>query len=131
MLYRILLFSVKPQHESATGYTYVPSLLNLPPISLPSRLITEPLFEFPETYSKFPLAIYFTYGNVSFHTLNIHLTLFSPLPMSIGLFSMSVSPLLPYSHQDSMVLAQKQKYRSMEQDRKPRNKPMHLWLPYF
>ena len=30
------------------------------------------------------------------------------------------------SHQDSMVLAQKQKYRPMEQDRKPRNKPMHL-----
>ena len=25
-----------------------------------------------------------------------------------------------------MVLAQKQKYRPMEQDRKPRNKPMHL-----
>ena len=36
-----------------------------------------------------------------------------------------------YSHQDSMVLAQKQKYRQMEQDRKPRNKPMHLWVPYF
>ena len=36
-----------------------------------------------------------------------------------------------YSHQDSMVLAQKQKYRPMEQDRKPRNKPMHLWVPYF
>ena len=35
------------------------------------------------------------------------------------------------SHQDSMVLAQRQKYRSMEQDRKPRNKPMHLWVPYF
>ena len=28
--------------------------------------------------------------------------------------------------QDSMVLAQKQKYRPIEQDRKPRNKPMHL-----
>ena len=39
--------------------------------------------------------------------------------------------LQSYSHQDSMVLAQKQKYRSMEQDRKPRNKPMHLWAPYF
>ena len=26
---------------------------------------------------------------------------------------------------------QKQKYRPMEQDRKPRNKPMHLWVPYF
>ena len=30
-----------------------------------------------------------------------------------------------------MVLAQKQKYRPMEQDGKPRNKPMHLWVPYF
>ena len=36
-----------------------------------------------------------------------------------------------YSHQGSMVLAQKQKYRPMEQDRKPRNKPTHLWVPYF
>ena len=39
--------------------------------------------------------------------------------------------LQSYSHQDSMVMAQKQKYRPMEQDRKPRNKPMHLWVPYF
>ena len=36
-----------------------------------------------------------------------------------------------YSHQDSMVLAQKQKYRPMEQYRKLRNKLMHLWVPYF
>ena len=39
MLFRILLFSIKPQHESAIG---IPSLLNLPPISSPahpSRLI--------------------------------------------------------------------------------------------
>ena len=34
-------------------------------------------------------------------------------------------------HQDSMLLAQKQKYRPVEQDRKPRNKPMHLCVPYF
>ena len=39
--------------------------------------------------------------------------------------------LQSYSHQDSMVLAQKQKYRPMKQDRKPRNKPMHPWVPYF
>ena len=39
--------------------------------------------------------------------------------------------LQSYSHQDSTVLAQNQKYRPMEQDRKPRNKPMHLWVPYF
>ena len=34
--------------------------------------------------------------------------------------------LQSYSNQNSMILAQKQKYRSMEQDRKPRNKPIHL-----
>ena len=39
--------------------------------------------------------------------------------------------LQSYSHQDSMVMEQKQKYRPMEQDRKPRNKPMNLWLTYF
>ena len=32
---------------------------------------------------------------------------------------------------ETMVLAQKQKYRPMEKDRKPRNKLMHLWVPYF
>ena len=39
--------------------------------------------------------------------------------------------LQSYCNQDSMILAQKQKYRPMEQDRKPRNKPMHQWVPYF
>ena len=34
-----------------------------------------------------------------------------------------------YSNQDCMVLAQKQKKRSMEQDSKPRDTPMHLWSP--
>ena len=39
--------------------------------------------------------------------------------------------LQSYNHQDYMVLAQKQKYRPMEQDKKPRNKPMYLWVPLF
>ena len=39
--------------------------------------------------------------------------------------------LQSYSHQDSMALAQKQKYRPMKQDRKTRSKPMHLQVPYF
>ena len=39
--------------------------------------------------------------------------------------------LQSYGNQDSMVLAQKQKYRSMEQDRKPRDKPTHIWSPYL
>ena len=35
--------------------------------------------------------------------------------------------LQSYSNQDNMVLAQKLKHRSTEQDRKPRDKPTHLW----
>ena len=35
--------------------------------------------------------------------------------------------LQSYSHKNSMVLVQKQKYRLVEQDRKPRNKLKHLW----
>ena len=36
-----------------------------------------------------------------------------------------------YSNQHSMVLAQKEKYRTMEQDRKPRYKPKHIWSSYL
>jgi len=32
-----------------------------------------------------------------------------------------------YSHQESFLLSQKQNYRSMEQDRNPRDKPTYLW----
>ena len=35
--------------------------------------------------------------------------------------------LQSYNHENSMILAEKQKYRSMEQDRKSRNEPMYLW----
>ena len=44
-------------------YTHVPSPLNFPPLSLPIPpfwIVTELLFEFPESHSKFPLAIYFS-----------------------------------------------------------------------
>ena len=39
--------------------------------------------------------------------------------------------LQSHSHQDSTLMAQKQKNRSMEQNRKPRDKFMHLWTPYL
>ena len=39
--------------------------------------------------------------------------------------------LQSHSHQDSKVLARRQKYRSMEQKRKPRDKSTHLWAPYL
>ena len=35
------------------------------------------------------------------------------------------------SHQDSTVLAQRQKYRSMEQNRKPRDKSTHVGTVYL
>ena len=34
-----------------------------------------------------------------------------------------------HSHQDSMVLAQRQKYRSVEQSINPRDKSINLWTP--
>ena len=39
--------------------------------------------------------------------------------------------LQSYNHQDCMVPAQRQKYRSIEQNRKPRDKSTHLWTPYI
>ena len=36
-----------------------------------------------------------------------------------------------YSHQDSMVLAQRQKYRSMKQNIKSRDKSRDLTTPYL
>jgi len=35
------------------------------------------------------------------------------------------------NHQDSMVLTQRQKHRSIEQNRKSRDKPTNLWTPYL
>ena len=39
--------------------------------------------------------------------------------------------LQSHSHQNSMVLEQRQTYRSMEQNRKPRDKSTHIWTPYL
>ena len=49
----------------------------------------------------------------------------------INLPDFSHTLLQSHSHQDSMVLAQRQKYRSMEQNRKPRDKSTNLWTPYL
>ena len=35
------------------------------------------------------------------------------------------------NHQDTMLLAPRQKHRSMEQNRKPRDKSSNLWTPYL
>ena len=84
-------------HQTSTWishrYAYIPSLLKLLPISFPShpsRLIKSPCLSFlSHTANSHWLSVL----HISFHvTLSIHLTLSSPLPMSIILFSMSVSP---------------------------------------
>ena len=64
MLYNIGLISATYQHELATGI-YMSPLLD--PTSLcfpPLQVVTEPQFEVPKSQSKFPLAIYFTYGSI-------------------------------------------------------------------
>ena len=68
-----------------------PFWTSLPSLSLshPSRLIRSPCLSFLSHTANSCWLIYFTYGNVSFHvTLSLHLTLSSPLPMSISLFSL-------------------------------------------
>ena len=45
--------------------------------------------------------------------------------------SLTSDYITKHSNQDSIVLEQKQKYTSMEQDRKPRDKPTHIWSPYL
>ena len=55
------------QHESAIAMYMSPlSLTSLPPPTPchPSRLSQSPWFKLPASYSKIPLAIYFTYGNI-------------------------------------------------------------------
>ena len=55
----------------------------------------------------------------------------SSLRKKHGAGGINLPDLRLYHKTTVIVLAQKQKYRPMAQDRKPRNKPMHLWVPYF
>ena len=48
-----------------------------------------------------------------------------------NLLSWPQTILQSYSPQESVVQAQKQKYRPMKQGRKPTDKPTHLWVPYL
>ena len=74
---------------------YICPLPLKPPIP-PPRLSQSTGFGFPASYSKFPLAIYFTYGNVYVSVLLSQVISPSPsLSVTLSLFFMSVSPLLP------------------------------------
>ena len=85
------------QHESTIGIH--PSFFNLPLISHPNPMLyvgTEHQFWFPVSYSKSPLAIYFTYGNVYVSMLLSQIILLLSPSLCPKAFSLCLqSPLLP------------------------------------
>ena len=94
------MFYVKPQHGSAIGI-HIPHLFwtSLPSPPHPTHLgwYRDPVWV-SWAIQQIPVGcLFYTWScKFLFHvTLSTHLTLSSPLPMSICLFSTSVSPLLP------------------------------------
>ena len=51
--------------------------------------------------------------------------------LSILLFNMLFVSAAIEQEKEIKGIQQKQKYRSTEQDRKPRAKPTHIWTPYL
>ena len=99
LLYNIGLISAIHQCELTMGVLISPpSWTFLSPPTFPTPLVvTEPWSEIPESYSKFPLSIYFTYDSVYVSMLLspfISPSLSSPQPWSISRLSISASPLL-------------------------------------
>ena len=96
--FTILWCTTIHQHESIIGiHMSPPSWTSLPPPSPfhHSRLSQSSGFGFPVSYSKFPLAILFTYGHVYILILLSQVIPPSSFPtVTISLFSMFVSPLL-------------------------------------
>ena len=95
------LVSAICQHELAIG-VHMSALeppSHLPPFP-PSLGCYKPQFEFPGSYSKFPLAILQTVlYTLPCHSLHSsHPLLPPPLPMSLSLFSVSAYPLLPWKY---------------------------------
>ena len=89
-------------------YTYVLSLLKLPRTShpiLPLEVVTEHQVEIPESYSKFPLFIYFIYGNIYvslllsqfYPTLSFpHCVHNSVLYVCVSTAALQISPSAPF-----------------------------------
>ena len=93
---------------------------NTIPIKLPMA------FFFPQNYNK---KFHISYGNIkdskkSKQSWERRME----LEKSTFLTSVYTTKLQPSS---SMLLVQKQKYRPMQQDREPWDKPTQLWVPYF
>ena len=93
MLYNIVLASAVQQRESAISRHVSPPSETSP--HPPSELAAEYPVELPVLHSKFPLAIWFTYGDVNVPMLLLVIPTLS-FPCSVqSLFSMSASLFLP------------------------------------
>ena len=98
MLDNTVLVSAVGRHESATGMHMSPPLAPPSPLHLisPPRSSRSAGLELPASYSDFPLAVYFTHGNVHDSVLLSQLAPPSPHPtVSTSLFFMSSSPWPP------------------------------------
>ena len=89
-----------PSYNTATqhNYTYITSLLRLPPLPLsyPSRWIRDCQAGIPVLYSNCSPDIYFTHGSVYMLMLLSPFIPLSPFPIvSMSPFSISASPFLP------------------------------------
>ena len=93
LFYNIVLDSAIHQHESSMGiHMFPPSRTSIPPPtpSHPSRLSQSTSFEFPASYSKFPLVVYFTYGNVDVSVLLFQFAPPSPSLMCPHFYSLDL-----------------------------------------
>ena len=93
----VLVFAIHSMNQPSVYMCLLPleSPFHLPPPSHPIRL-SEYWFQLSKPCSKFPLAIYFIYGNVIVSMLLSRFVPHSPSPTrSTDLFSVPASPLLP------------------------------------
>ena len=98
IVYNIVLVSAMQQREPVGTHMLPPSWASLaPPIpSHPSTLSQNAGFELPASYSKFPMAVYFTCSNAYVSVLLSQFIPSSPsFTVSTSLFSTSAFPLLP------------------------------------
>ena len=114
-------------------YPHIPSLSRVPP-TLPIH---------PSRWSQSTKLISLCYA-AALHQLPIlHLVVYICQCHSLTLSQLSLPPpwvfksihyvciffpILPLGSSEPFLV---QKYRSMEQDRQPRGKPMHIWSPYL
>ena len=84
-------------HESAISIHMSPPSLTLPPTPTTSPLcvVPEHRAELPVLYSSFPLALYFTHGNVYISVLLSQFAPPSPASIVSSVFSLSASLFLP------------------------------------